>query len=153
MDSSDGCLEHTSTPGNADRRNTARKLAQFEEVAGDESVPDLQEALCLFFDLGPSDLEVYTTVLDQPQSTPFELAETLGNDRSLINKRLSTLRDADLVYRETYPLSDGGYEYRYRGQPLTETVEGLNNEIEAWSDEVVTQFQQIQTSNTVEDPP
>jgi predicted transcriptional regulator len=151
MDSCDGCVEQASTQGGASQWDAARKLAQFEAMAGDGSGPNLRETICFFFDLGPSDFEVYTLVLDHQQSTSRELAETLGNDRSLINKRLSTLREADLVNRETHPLSDGGYEYRYRGQPLPETVEELNDEIEAWSDETVTRFQQITPSTPGDD--
>ena len=143
MDSSDGCVEQASPQRGESQWNAARKLAQFEAMAGDESGPNPQETICFFFELGTSDFEVYTTLLDHQHSTSRELAETLGNDRSLINKRLSTLREVDLVYRETHPLSDGGYEYRYRGQPLSETVEQLNDEIGAWSVEVVTRFQQI----------
>ncbi|EMA43551.1 MULTISPECIES: helix-turn-helix domain-containing protein [Halococcus] len=153
MDSCDGCVEQASTQDGTNQWDAVRKLAQFEAMAGDGSGPDLSETICFFFGLALSDFELYTTLLDHQRSTSRELAETLGNDRSLINKRLLTLREADLVNRETHPLSDGGYEYRYRAQPLPETVEELNDEIEAWSEEAVTRFQQITPSTPADGSP
>lgn len=143
MDSHDGCVEHATTQSGASQWDTARKIARFEAMVGEGSGPDLRETICFFFDLRSSDFDVYVVLLDNQRSTSRELAEMLGNDRSLINKRLSTLLEADLADRKPNLLDRGGYEYRYRGQPLSETIAELNDEIGAWSDEVVTRFQQI----------
>ena len=117
-------------------KDAAQRLAQYEEVATN-SGPNLHEMLCLFFDVTKADLEVYLTLLDIPNATPLEVAETVEKDRSLINKRLATLCEADLAARQSRKRENGGFEYRYSGRPLTETVHWLNREIEVWSENMV----------------
>ena len=115
--------------------DAALRLAEYEEVVAD-SGPDLREMICLFFGVKGADLEVYLALLDIPYATTLELAERAEKDQSNINKRLSNLRDANLAARQSRKQENGGYEYRYYGRPLTETVKWLNQQVESWSDDI-----------------
>ena len=117
------------------KEDAAQQLARYEEVIA-ESGPDLREMLCLFFNIKGADLEVYLKLLDIPYATTLEIAEAIAKDQSLINKRLSTLCEENLAMRQSRKRKNGGFEYRYYGRPLAETVQRLNQQIEAWSADV-----------------
>lgn len=114
------------------KEDATQQLARYEEVIA-ESGPDLREMLCLFFNIKGADLEVYLELLDIPYATTREIAETIAKDQSLINKRLSTLCEENLAMRQSRKRENGGFEYRYYGRPLPETIQRLNQQIEAWS--------------------
>ena len=114
------------------KKDAAQRLEKYEEMIA-ESDPDLREMLCLFFNIKGADLEVYLELLDIPYATTQEIAEAIAKDQSLINKRLSTLCEENLAMRQSRKRENGGFEYRYYGRPLAETVQRLNQQIEAWS--------------------
>ena len=117
------------------QEDAAQQLARYEEVIA-ESRPDLREMLCLFFNIRDADLRVYLKLLDIPYATTREIAEAIAKDQSLINKRLSTLCEENLAMRQSRKRENGGFEYRYYGRPLSETIQRLNQQIEAWSADV-----------------
>ncbi|WP_160135803.1 helix-turn-helix domain-containing protein [Halococcus salsus] len=116
--------------------DAALRLAEYEKVI-DDSGSDLREMLCLFFGVKGADLEAYLALLDIPYATTLELAERAEKDQSNINKRLSNLCDANLAARQLRKRENGGFEFRYNGRPLSETVHWLIKEIEVWSKNVV----------------
>lgn len=117
------------------QEDAAQRFARYEEVI-DESGPDLREMLCLFFNIKSGDLRVYLKLLDIPYATTREIAGAIAKDQSLINKRLSTLCEENLAMRQSRKRENGGFEYRYYGRPLSETIQRLNQQIEAWSADV-----------------
>ncbi|SIR97697.1 hypothetical protein SAMN05421858_4911 [Haladaptatus litoreus] len=83
---------------------------------------------------------VYLTVLDYPRST---IAEILGRDQSTIGKQLQPLYEQDLVTRYPRIVSSGGVKYLHVAQPLAETTEWLQQELEIWTDSVMAQLSRL----------
>nr|WP_227380990.1 MarR family transcriptional regulator [Haladaptatus halobius] len=73
---------------------------------------------------------VYLTVLDHPQSTIAEIAEILDRDQSTLGKQLKPLYEQELVTRYPRTVSNGDVKYLHVAQPLEETSEWLQRELD-----------------------
>ncbi|WP_435159297.1 helix-turn-helix domain-containing protein [Haladaptatus sp. DFWS20] len=86
---------------------------------------------------------VYLTILDSPHSTIAEIAEILDRDQSTIGKQLQPLYEQELVTRYPRTVSSGGVRYLYVAQPLAETTEWLQQELDRWTDAVMAQLSRL----------
>jgi predicted transcriptional regulator len=86
---------------------------------------------------------VYPTVLDYPHSTIAKIAEVLDRDQSTIGKQLQPLYEQELVTRYPRTVTSGGVKYLHGAQPLAETTEWLQLELDRWTDSVVAQLTQL----------
>ncbi|ODR79776.1 hypothetical protein BG842_08090 [Haladaptatus sp. W1] len=86
---------------------------------------------------------VYLTVLDHPHSTIAEIAEILDRDQSTIGKQLQPLYEQELVTRYPRTVTSGGVKYLHVAQPLAETTEWLQQELDTWTDAVMTQLSRL----------
>lgn len=90
-------------------------------------------------------LRVYLAVLDYP-STITGIARVLDRDQSTIGKQLQPLYDQELVNRYPRTVASGGVKYLYVAQPLAETIDWLQNELDAWGDAALNQLKKLQTA-------
>lgn len=102
-----------------------------EDLVGDVS-PSFEHVLSCVFGIQAHESRTYLTLLDHPQSTVSELAETLDRDRSNVNRSLSTLREKGLVERRRQLLDSGGFVYQYAAIPVPETKRLLHDALDEW---------------------
>ncbi len=86
---------------------------------------------------------VYHTILDQLHSTIAEIADILDRDQSTIGKQLQPLYEQDLATRYPRTVTNGGVKYLHVAQPLIETIEWLQQELDIWTDSVMLQLSRI----------
>ncbi|PSQ35235.1 TrmB family transcriptional regulator [Halobacteriales archaeon QS_9_70_65] len=79
---------------------------------------------------------LYVELLEAPDSTVAELAETVDRDRSNVNRGLSTLREKGLADRQRRLLDSGGHVYQYRATPAEEARAMMHETFEEWADYV-----------------
>lgn len=119
------------------------RVARFEQLLDEKSELELMETMATVCGVHKAAFRVYLTVLDHPRSTIAEIAEILDRDQSTIGKQLQPLYDQDLVTRYPRTVSSGGVKYLHVAQPLAETTEWLQQEIDTWTDVVVAQLSQL----------
>jgi predicted transcriptional regulator len=110
----------------ADADGDLRDLMQ-----GDE--PGFADVMACVFDIQDHETRTYLALLERPGSTVEELAESLGRDRSNVNRSLTTLLEAGLAERERRLLDPGGYVYQYTATPLPEAKELLHEALDEWT--------------------
>ncbi len=88
----------------------------------------------------------HLTVLDYPHSTIAEIAEILDRDQSTIGKQLQPLYEQDLVTRYPRTITSGGVKYLHVAQPLAETMEWLQQELDRWINTVLSQLEELYTA-------
>ncbi|WP_368411847.1 hypothetical protein [Haladaptatus halobius] len=82
----------------------------------------------------------------QRHSTIAEIAEVLDRDQSTIGKQLKPLFEQELVTRYPRTVENGGVEYLHVAEPLAETTEWLQHELDTWTNAVLTQLEQLQSN-------
>jgi len=98
--------------------------------------PGFEEVLACVFGIQDHEVRTYLTLLDHPERTVQELADTLDRDRSNVNRSLSTLREKGLAARERRLLDGGGHVYQYTATPMPEARELLHETLDEWADYV-----------------
>jgi predicted transcriptional regulator len=118
------------------------RLERLAQLLDDESESQLPFTMAVveIFDIKCPEMEMYLTLLEQPESTSHELADELDRGHSLISKRLRSLREKELVTRQRRIDGEAGLTYEYTAKPLDETVDWMTEEIDEWSAEVSDQL-------------
>ena len=98
--------------------------------------PEFAHILSCVFGIQDHESRTYLVLLDHPGSTVEELANTLGRDRSNVNRSLSTLREKGLVERQRRLLDAGGYVYQYTAVDLPTAKGMLHDSLDEWADSV-----------------
>jgi len=106
--------------------------ARFRDLMLD-SEPGFEEVLQCVFGVQSHEARLYTELLDAPDSTVAELAETVERDRSNVNRGLATLIEKDLADRRRRLLDSGGHVYQYRATPPEEARELLHETLDEWT--------------------
>ena len=122
------------------------RVARFEQLLDEKSELELTETMATVCGVHIAAFRVYLTVLDHPHSTIAEIAEILDRDQSTIGKQLQPLYEQELVTRYPRPISNGGVKYLHVAQPLAETREWLQHELDTWGDAAVNQLKQLKTT-------
>ena len=78
-----------------------------------------------------------------PHSTIGEIADILDRDQSTIGKQLQPLYEQELVTRYPRTVTSGGVKYLHVAQPLAETTEWLQQELDRWTDSVMAQLKKL----------
>ena len=98
-----------------------------------DAEPGFHEVLRCVFGIQDHEARLYLELLEAPDSTVAELAETVDRDRSNVNRGLTTLLDKGLVDRRRRLLDSGGHVYQYRATPPEEARELMHQTLEEWS--------------------
>lgn len=101
-----------------------------------DNEPGFEEVLACVFGMQDHEVRTYLTLLDHPERTVQELADTLDRDRSNVNRSLSTLREKGLAARERRLLDGGGHIYQYTATPVPEARELMHETLEEWANYV-----------------
>ncbi|WP_435158519.1 helix-turn-helix domain-containing protein [Haladaptatus sp. DFWS20] len=121
------------------------RVARFEQLLDRNSELELTELTATVCGVHKASFRVYLTVLDYPHSTIAEIADILDRDQSTVGKQLQPLYEQELVTRYPRTVSSGGVKYLHVAQPLAETTEWLQQELDIWIDTVLSQLEKIQT--------
>lgn len=97
------------------------------------SEPGFEEVMRCVFGIPSHEARLYIELLDAPDSTVAELAETVDRDRSNVNRGLSTLMEKSLVDRRRRLLDDGGHIYQYRATPPEEARALMHETLDEWA--------------------
>ena len=97
------------------------------------SEPGFEEVLRCVFDVQKHEARLYLELLDAPDSTVAELANTVDRDRSNVNRGLTTLLDKGLADRRRRLLDSGGHIYQYRATPPEEARELMHETLDEWT--------------------
>ena len=119
------------------------RVARFEQLLDEKSELELTETMATVCGVHKAAFRVYLTVLDYPHSTIAEIAKILDRDQSTIGKQLQPLYDQELVTRYPRTVSNGGVKYLHVAQPLAETTEWLQQELDRWTDSAMAQLTQL----------
>ena len=106
--------------------------ARFRDLMLD-SEPGFEEVLRCVFGIQNHEARLYLELLDAPDSTVAELAETVDRDRSNVNRGLTTLMEKNLTERRRRLLDSGGHVYQYRATPPEEARELMHDTLEEWA--------------------
>lgn len=106
--------------------------ARFRDLMLD-SEPGFEEVLQCVFGVQSHEARLYTELLDAPDSTVAELAETVERDRSNVNRGLTTLIEKGLADRHRRLLDSGGHVYQYRATPPEEARELMHETLDEWT--------------------
>ena len=101
-----------------------------------DNEPGFEEVLACVFGMQDHEVRTYLTLLDHPERTVQELADTLDRDRSNVNRSLSTLREKGLAARERRLLDGGGHIYQYTATPVPEARGLMHETLEEWANYV-----------------
>ncbi|KZN22612.1 transcriptional regulator [Haladaptatus sp. R4] len=119
------------------------RVARFEQLLDEKSELELTETMATVCGVHIAAFRVYLTVLDHPHSTIAEIAEILDRDQSTIGKQLQPLYEQELITRYPRTVSSGGVKYLHVAQPLAETAEWLQQELDRWTDAVMAQLSRL----------
>ncbi|HSV48813.1 MAG TPA: helix-turn-helix domain-containing protein [Candidatus Acidoferrales bacterium] len=72
-----------------------------------------QDLLSCLYNLKPTDLHIFITVAQNPNSTLDQIATTVERDRSSVHRCIAKLLSANLVTKETKTIKGGGYYHTY----------------------------------------
>jgi predicted transcriptional regulator len=97
------------------------------------SEPGFEEVLRCVFGIQAHEARLYVELLDAPDSTVAELAETVDRDRSNVNRGLTTLLEKGLAERRRRLLDSGGHVYQYRATPPDEARELMHETLDEWT--------------------
>ena len=97
------------------------------------SEPGLKEVLRCVFGIQEHEARLYLELLDAPDSTVAELAETVDRDRSNVNRGLTTLLEKGLADRRRRLLDSGGHVYQYRATPPEEARRLMHETLDEWA--------------------
>jgi predicted transcriptional regulator len=75
-------------------------------------------------------MEVYVTLLRNPNLCAGEIADKIKRDKSAVNKALQNLLKRGLVVREFRILKNGGYKYVYKPKPFENLKEMILESVE-----------------------
>jgi predicted transcriptional regulator len=106
--------------------------ARFRDLMLD-SEPGFEEVLRCVFGIQDHEARLYLELLNAPDSTVAELAETVDRDRSNVNRGLATLMDKHLVDRRRRLLDSGGHVYQYRSIAPEEARELMHETLDEWA--------------------
>ena len=127
--------------------SSAPELEEIDQLVGDtgesDVSPDFGRAIATVFDIQCAEMRTYLALLDHPSATLSELGEVLDRSESNVHNRLTSLREKGLVSRERRPVETGGDVYYYTAQPLEETGEWMEEQIEEWSDRLGGQIRRL----------
>ena len=76
------------------------------------------------------EMEVYVTLLRNPNLCAGEIADKIKRDKSAVNKALQNLLKRGLVVREFRILKNGGYKYVYKPKPFENLKEMILESVE-----------------------
>ncbi|MFH5801837.1 helix-turn-helix domain-containing protein [Haladaptatus sp. CMAA 1911] len=116
------------------------RVARFEQLLDEKSELELTETMATVCGVHIAAFRVYLTILDYPHSTIAEIAEILDRDQSTIGKQLKPLYEEELVNRYPRTVSNGGVKYLHVAQPLAQTTEWLDQELNSWTDTAMAQL-------------
>ncbi|WP_231189907.1 helix-turn-helix domain-containing protein [Haladaptatus sp. DYF46] len=116
------------------------RVARFEQLLDEKTELELTETMATVCGVHKAAFRVYLTVLDHPRSTIAEIAEILDRDQSTIGKQLKPLYEEELVNRYPRTVSNGGVKYLHVAQPLAQTTEWLDQEVNSWTDTAMAQL-------------
>ncbi|WP_227357271.1 helix-turn-helix domain-containing protein [Haladaptatus salinisoli] len=122
------------------------RVVRFEQLLDEKSELELTETMATVCDIHIAAFRVYLTVLDHPHSTIAEIADILDRDQSTIGKQLQPLYEQELVTRYPRTVSNGGVKFLHVAQPLAETTEWLQHELDRWTDSVMAQLTQLRVT-------
>lgn len=106
--------------------------ARFRDLMLD-SEPGFEEVLRCVFGIQKHEARLYLELLNAPDSTVAELAETVDRDRSNVNRGLTTLMEKQLVDRRRRLLDSGGHVYQYRATAPEEARELMHDTLDEWA--------------------
>jgi len=95
--------------------------------------PGFEEVLRCVFGIQDHEARLYLELLEAPDSTVAELAETVDRDRSNVNRGLTTLMEKSLAERRRRLLDSGGHVYQYRATPPSEARELMHETLDEWA--------------------
>ncbi|MDR9381841.1 MAG: helix-turn-helix domain-containing protein [Natronomonas sp.] len=98
-----------------------------------DSEPGFEEVLRCVFGIQDHEARLYLELLNAPDSTVAELAETVDRDRSNVNRGLTTLMEKHLVDRRRRLLDSGGHVYQYRATAPEEARELMHETLDEWA--------------------
>ncbi|WP_181691948.1 helix-turn-helix domain-containing protein [Natronomonas sp. LN261] len=106
--------------------------ARFRDLMLDGE-PGFEEVLRCVFGIQDHEARLYLELLEAPDSTVAELAETVDRDRSNVNRGLTTLMEKNLAERRRRLLDSGGHVYQYRATPPLEARELMHETLDEWA--------------------
>ena len=98
-----------------------------------DSEPGFEEVLRCVFGIQDHEARLYLELLNAPDSTVAELAETVDRDRTNVNRGLTTLMEKHLVDRRRRLLDSGGHVYQYRATAPEEARELMHETLDEWA--------------------
>ncbi|MFB6242680.1 MAG: winged helix-turn-helix transcriptional regulator [Halobaculum sp.] len=130
---------------NGDRKTVLNVSPSSAESAwerpGEESSPvtepSLQETVETLFGLNERDVETLRAIQEEPGATTNDVAESVGRDRSNVNRSISLLEEIGLVTRRRRIMEAGGFFYEHYAES-SEDIEALLTEaVEEWAERAV----------------
>jgi predicted transcriptional regulator len=119
------------------------RVARFEQLLDRNPELELTETMATVCGVDKAAFRIYLTVLDHPHSTIGEIAEILDRDPSTVGKQMQSLYEPELVTRYPRIVSSGGVKYLHVAQSLAETTEWLRQELNTWTETVMTQLSHL----------
>jgi predicted transcriptional regulator len=101
-----------------------------DELQIDE--PSFRDVLGAVFGLRTQTVATYVALLEESGQTTQQLAERFDRDRSNVNRWLSELHEAGLIFRNRRIPKSGGFFYEYYPIPDSLREEVLIDAIEQW---------------------
>ncbi|MFT4923320.1 MAG: putative transcriptional regulator [Haloarculaceae archaeon] len=94
--------------------------------------PAVEEVLCVVFDLGVSERQVYAALARQEESSARDLADDLDRSYRTVNRHLNDLCDKGFVTRRRRILQTGGHIYQYAARSPDEVRALLHAGVQEW---------------------
>jgi len=94
------------------------------------------------------EMEVYVTLLRNPNLCAGEIADKIKRDKSAVNKALQNLLKRGLVVRDFRILKNGGYKYVYKPKPFENLKEMILDGIEKLVKDIARTLEEIENMSS-----
>jgi predicted transcriptional regulator len=89
------------------------------------------DLLCCAFGLRNSEIDTYFSLINGPK-TVEQISETIGKDRSTVQRVLNKLHKKNLVERSTQLIDRGGYYYEYHAKSTEKVRHEILTQLDEW---------------------
>ena len=113
--------------------------------------PSIQTVCETVLGLRSQELAVYDAISTDPGAATKTLAETLGRDRSNVNRSLTKLESAGLVTRHRRILDSGGYYYANYAAPGDVVEEVVSAALDRWLSDARSTVEDREWENSIGD--
>ncbi|RBI59793.1 transcriptional regulator [halophilic archaeon] len=143
MDQSDFGMIRRGVRADDRDEDASERIHVFQQLLAENSELELTDAMATICGINEAEFRVYLMVLDYPHCSITDIADVLDRDSSTVGKQMKPLLKQDLVERFPRTVDSGGIKYLYEAQSLPETKQWLQHELDAWTDEILSQLTRL----------